>query len=192
MRSGGKHQPGQPFGRRDEGALGDHEGRPEPRMRRPFTCRPAHLKPMRPDQCSPGRATLTGDGAQGPLSETNPSPPGCHGIRHRSFSREPLLGGFNPRRGSDLVREQFAHTPEMIGQAAGHRGSTSPSPMGGFAQFLMNETEVVGAAKQIHPSVQRLDARSRMPTVARQACQSLTDGSIQAFDQGGIEHAPPT
>jgi len=64
--------------------------------------------------------------------------------------------------------------------------------MGGFAQFVMNETEVVGAANQVHPAVQRLDARSRMPTLACQACQPFAKGSIQPFNKGRIEHAPPT
>jgi hypothetical protein len=56
--------------------------------------------------------------------------------------------------------------------------------MFGFAQFLMNETEVVGAAHQVHPGLQRLGARSRIRTLARQACQPLTDGSIQPFNKG--------
>ena len=80
----------------------------------------------------------------------------------------------------------------MIGQATSHRGGTSPSPMFGFTQFLMGQTEIVGAANQVHPRVQCLYARSRMPTLACQARQSLTDGSIQPFNKGRIEHAPPT
>ena len=79
----------------------------------------------------------------------------------------------------------------MIGQAAGHSRSTSHSEVAGFTQFLMGKTEIVRAANQVHPSVQSLHARSRVPTLACQARQSLTDGSIQPFNKGRIEHAPP-
>ncbi len=62
----------------------------------------------------------------------------------------------------------------------------------GFPQFVMRHTEIVGAANQVHARVQRVQARSRMPTFARQACQAFTEGCIQAFDERGIEHVPPT
>ena len=56
----------------------------------------------------------------------------------------------------------------------------------------MSKTEIVGAANQIHPGVQSLHTRSRMPTLACQARQSLSNGSIQAFNKSGIEHGSPT
>ncbi len=80
----------------------------------------------------------------------------------------------------------------MIGQATGHGRSTSPSPVFGFPQFLMGHTEIVGAANEVHPHVQSLQARSRVPTLAGQARQSLTEGSIQAFNKSCIEHVSPT
>src|SRR5271157_727323 len=80
----------------------------------------------------------------------------------------------------------------MIGQAAGHCRSTSPSPVFGLTQFLMGTTESVGAANQVHARVQRLHARSRVPTLACQARQSLAEGSIQTFHKSRIEHASPT
>jgi len=80
----------------------------------------------------------------------------------------------------------------MIGQATGHGRGTSPSPLLGLTQFVMRHTEIVGAANQVHARVQSVQARSCVPTFARQTGQSLTEGSIQAFDKRGIEHVPPT
>ncbi len=56
----------------------------------------------------------------------------------------------------------------------------------------MGNTEIVGATNQVHPHMQSLDARSRVPTLACQARQSLAEGSIQAFNKSRIEHASPT
>ena len=55
----------------------------------------------------------------------------------------------------------------------------------------MRHTEIVGAANQVHARVQSLQARSRVPTLAGQARQSLAEGSIQAFNKSRIEHASP-
>ncbi len=57
---------------------------------------------------------------------------------------------------------------------------------------MMRQTEIVGAANQIHARMQSLQARSCVPTFAGQACQSLTHGSIQAFDKSCIKHVSPT
>src|SRR5713101_1455588 len=134
-----------------------------------------------------GRTPLTGDGAQDPLSETNPGPPRRLRIRDRSFSRRPSSAWFNPRRGSELVDEQFAYAPDMIGQATGHRGGTSHSPMGGFAQLMMRQTEIVGASDQIHPRLKGSEAMSSMTRFAGQARQPFAKGSIQALDKRRIE-----
>jgi len=80
----------------------------------------------------------------------------------------------------------------MIGQATGHRGGTSHAPVLGLTQFMMHKTEIVRAANQVHPGVQSLQARSRVPTPTCQASQSLPDGSIQTFNKSRIEHASPT
>ena len=77
----------------------------------------------------------------------------------------------------------------MIGQATGHRRGTGSSPVFGFGEFLMGETEIVRAANQVHPRVQAVQACSSVPTFAGQACQSLSEGCIQAFDKRRIEHA---
>lgn len=61
--------------------------------------------------------------------------------------------------------------------------------MPGFAQFVMRHTEIGGAANQVPARVQPLQARSRVPTLAGQARQSLTEGCIQAFNKGGSEYA---
>jgi hypothetical protein len=80
----------------------------------------------------------------------------------------------------------------MIGQAAGHCRSTSHSPVFGFTQFLMGQTEIVRATNQVHSRVQSLYARSRVPTLPCQARQSLAEGSIQPFNKSRIEHVSPT
>src|SRR5205823_9039760 len=137
-----------------------------------------------------GRTPLSGDGAQDPLSETNPGPPRRLRIRDRSFARRPWSAWFNPRRGSELVGEQFAHAPDMISQATGHRRGTSHCPMLGFAQFMMRKTEIVGASNQVHARFQRLEATSSMTRFAGQARQPFAKGGIQALDKGCVEDAP--
>src|SRR5205823_10554200 len=136
-----------------------------------------------------GRTPLTGDGAQDPLSETNPGPPRRLRIRDRSFARRPSSARFNPRSRSELVGEQFAHAPDMISQATGHRGGTSHSPMLGFAQLMMRKTEIVGASDQIHPRLKRLEATSSMTRFARQASLPFSKGGIPAFEMGLVEDA---
>jgi hypothetical protein len=64
--------------------------------------------------------------------------------------------------------------------------------MRGFGEFLMRHTEIVRAANQVHARVQRLQARSGVPTFAGQACQLLTEGSIQTLNKSRIEHVSPT
>ncbi len=61
----------------------------------------------------------------------------------------------------------------------------------GLTQFVMGQTEIVGAANQVHARVQSVQARSCVPTFARQTGESLTEGSIQAFNKSGIQHVPP-
>src|SRR5260370_31822567 len=97
------------------------------------------------------RPHLTGEGARTPFWERTPAPPRRLRIRDRSFSRRPSSAWFNPRRGSELVDEQFAYAPDMIGQATGHRGGTSHSPMVGFAQLMMGHNELLEASEHIHP-----------------------------------------
>jgi hypothetical protein len=79
----------------------------------------------------------------------------------------------------------------MIRQATSHSGSTSRSPMFGFTQLLVGHAEIVRTANQVHARMQRLQARSGVPTFAGQACQSLPEGRIQAFDERRIKHASP-
>ena len=80
----------------------------------------------------------------------------------------------------------------MISQATGHGRSTSPSPLLGLTQLVMRHTEIVRAANQVHSCVQSLHARSCVPTLARQARQSLADGSIQPFNTSRLEYVSPT
>jgi len=80
----------------------------------------------------------------------------------------------------------------MIRQATGHRRRTSRAPMLGFREFLMRDTEIVGATHQVHARVQRVQARSRVPAFTGQARQSLAEGPIQAFNKSRIEYASPT
>jgi len=83
----------------------------------------------------------------------------------------------------------------MIGQATGHRWreqhfSTPPLGLGSLpAQFVMGPTQIVGTTKQPHAAFQRRQAPGRMPTLARQAGESLADRAVQAFNKSGIEHS---
>src|SRR6266699_1281037 len=139
-----------------------------------------------------GTAPLPGDGAQDPFSETNLGPPRRLRIRDRSFARRAWSARFHPRSRSDLIGEQFAHRPDMIRQPTGHGRGAGMSDMLGFGEFVMGPTEIVGAANQVHAAVQPLQARSRVPTLARETGQSLAKGSIQALDKRRIEHASST
>src|SRR5258708_36597994 len=75
----------------------------------------------------------------------------------------------------------------MTGQATGHRGGTSHSPMGGFAQLMMRQTEIVGASDQIHPRLKGSEAMSSMTRFAGQARQPFEKGSIQSLDKRPID-----
>src|SRR5947209_12416203 len=138
-----------------------------------------------------GRTPLSGDGAQDPLAETNPGAPRRLRIRDGSFAQGSFLSRFNPRRGSDLVDEQFAHPPNMISQAAGHRRGTSSSPMSGFAQLMMRTTEIIGASDQIHPRLKRFETTGRMTRFAGQDRQPFANWSIKALDKRRVEDAAP-
>ncbi len=63
--------------------------------------------------------------------------------------------------------------------------------MGSFTQRLMGHAKIVGTANQVHAGVQRLEARSRVPTFAGQASQSFSEGRIQPFNKCCIEDASP-
>ncbi len=79
----------------------------------------------------------------------------------------------------------------MIGQPLAIAGVQALPQCLAF-QFLMGNTEIVGAANQVHARVQSLQARGGVPTLAGQARQSLAEGSIQTFDKSRIEHVSPT
>src|SRR5258708_19336289 len=59
--------------------------------------------------------------------------------------------------------------------------------MGGFAQLMMRQTEIVGASDQIHPRLKGSEAMSSMTRFAGQARQPFAKGSIQALDKRRIE-----
>jgi hypothetical protein len=52
----------------------------------------------------------------------------------------------------------------MIRQSCGHSRGTHIAKVFRFAQFVMREAEVVGAANQVHACGQGIAALSRMPT----------------------------
>ncbi len=55
----------------------------------------------------------------------------------------------------------------------------------------MNDTEIVCAANQVHAGVQGVQAGSRVPTLAREARQSLSESPVQALNKGSIENLSP-
>src|SRR5258708_37837927 len=60
--------------------------------------------------------------------------------------------------------------------------------MGGFAQLMMRQTEIVGASDQIHPRLKGSEAMSSMTRLAGQARQPCAKGASQALDKRRIEH----
>jgi len=86
----------------------------------------------------------------------------------------------------------------MIGQATGHgwrEQHLSPFALSGSftpTQLVMRPTPVVGATKQPHAAFQSRQAPGCMPTLARQAGESLAHCAIQAFAKGGVEHRSST
>ena len=61
------------------------------------------------------------------------------------------------------------------------------------AQLMMGPAEIVGASDQVHPRFQCRQAVSRMPEFAGEGGEAFAHSSIEALDQGRIEHvASPT
>ena len=93
-----------------------------------------------------------------------------------------------------MIAQEFPNAPDMIGQATDHgRGEQNLSPFAlslssSSAQLMMRPAEIVGTAKQPHAAFQRRQAPGRMPTLARQAGESLADCPVQALNKGRIEH----
>jgi hypothetical protein len=55
----------------------------------------------------------------------------------------------------------------------------------------MRETEVRGASDQIHASLQRFERPGGMTRSACQVRQSLSERSIQALNESGVENGAP-
>src|SRR5882724_4111151 len=87
--------------------------------------------------------------------------------------------GFIPGWRSDMITQEFPHTPDVVGESCGHRRGTSRSSMRGFAQLMVNHTEIVGASNQIHARFKRMEAVSGVTRFARQTCQPLPKRPIQ-------------
>src|SRR5512135_1853454 len=91
--------------------------------------------------------------------------------------------GFNPRRRSHAIAQQFLDPPDMIRQATGHSWSHEHfSPLallfgGAPAQLMMGPAEIVGAAKQPHATVQRSQAPGRMSAFACETSEALAHGA---------------
>ncbi len=98
---------------------------------------------------------------------------------------------FHPGRGSHFVAEQLAEAPNVVSQPARHRRRACHAPLFRLREFLMDDTEIVGTANQVHACVQSMQARSGVPTLAGHARQSLSKRSIQAFNKGCIENLSP-
>src|SRR6266516_4516011 len=136
-----------------------------------------------------GTAPLTGERAQRDFPRPSSWTLGHVGIRQRPGTGTPSWtfgqGGFchklprrtpsslrlDPRRGSDLVPEQFGETPEMVGQTTGHSWRLSQGPLGfshcSLAEGLMETAKVVGTPNQVHACLKGLEPMSGMATLAR-------------------------
>ncbi len=81
----------------------------------------------------------------------------------------------------------------MICQSSGQSRSTldpvKAMPSNGQAetQALVEITEIVNAAENIHAVLQRGALASQMTSTAEQASQTLAESGIEPFDVGGID-----
>ena len=115
-------------------------------------------------------------------------------IRHWLCTRAPSSFWYDPRRWRNFVLQQFTDTPDMIRESCRHSGSAFPPTRlprliaETLAELIMWPTPVVGAAQQIHPRLQPLQATSRMAAFARQRREPLAYRSIQSFNEGRIKN----
>src|SRR2546425_1322695 len=121
-----------------------------------------------------GRTPLTGGRTSDHLARTPARAFESQRIRQRPRARTSASFGCDPRRWRDPIAHQFNKTPDMIGQATGHRRSAGhPGALprllvgSGATQLMMGPTEIVGAAQQIHPAVQSGQSMSGMTAFAR-------------------------
>src|SRR5271157_3009600 len=108
-------------------------------------------------------------------------------IRDSCLSTSPHAFGFNPRSGRDLLLKQFPDTPDMVGESSRHCRCARIPMMFGGAQLVMRKAKIVGTSDEIHARLDGLQTMSRMPTFAGEASQSLTHGSIEPFNKGGVQ-----
>src|SRR6266699_4114613 len=113
-----------------------------------------------PSSKSIGRTPLTGGGAEGLLARASTRSFGSRWIRKWSSARSPTSFRWDPRGGSHVVTQQLLHTPDVIRQSRRHgrcafEASVSFSGRGiaHGTQFVMDPTEVIGGAQQIHAGV---------------------------------------
>ena len=82
----------------------------------------------------------------------------------------------------------------MVGQATGHCWRLSQELLSfarcSCAECLMETAKVVGAPNQVHARLKSLEPMSGMATLARQGGKPFSDGPIQPFDVGSVEHLP--
>lgn len=71
----------------------------------------------------------------------------------------------------------------MIGQSGSHGWGTGTSEVVGLTQFVIRETEDVGAADQVHAGFQGIQALGSMTAFACQAGEPFSHRPIQPFDK---------
>lgn len=70
-----------------------------------------------------GKTSLTGERTENHLARTPAGAFGCCRIRYRPRARASASFGCDPGRRCDPIAQQLTDTPDMIGQATGHRRS---------------------------------------------------------------------
>ena len=100
-----------------------------------------------------GRTPLTGGRAQSQLTRATSWSFRSGRIRQRLRPRATSLLRNGQGRRSDFVAQQFQDTPDVIGQATGHRRSTwhpEASFLDRLTQFMMRPAKVVRTSNEIH------------------------------------------
>lgn len=80
---------------------------------------------------------------------------------------------FNPGNRRNGVPQQFSKTPGRIGETARRGWRILRAPLFLCGTFVMDETQMGGPVNQIHACVQRIQARSSVPTCAWKAWRAV-------------------
>lgn len=79
----------------------------------------------------------------------------------------------------------------MISEFSRHRRSTGKTKMFGFAQLLMEKTQIGGASHQIPPGFQCAQATGGVTACARQDSQAFTERAVDPLNESRVPNRSP-